>query len=108
MARNDPAPLRASLTSLNGELAGQRFVLTMDQYIGLQHCSDSEIAFPNIKLGVSRRHLRVHFIDGAFVMMDSDSMNGSFCNGERVQSRRVLAHGDVIAAGQAEFRFEIG
>ena len=108
MERNEPAPVPASITSLNGELAGQRFVLKMDQYIGLMHCSDSEIAFPNIKLGVSRRHLRIHFMDGAFVIEDHASQHGSFCNGERIKSRCVLAHGDVVAAGQAEFRFELG
>ena len=109
MERNEPAPVCASLTSLNGQLAGQRFVLKMDQYIGLLYCSDSEIAFSNTNLGVARRHLRIHFVDGVFVMTQNGAPpSGSFCNGQRIGPRHVLAHGDVIAAGRAEFRFEIG
>jgi pSer/pThr/pTyr-binding forkhead associated (FHA) protein len=106
MEQPPPAPVRASIVSLNGELSGQRFVLRMHQHIGLLYCSDSEIAFPNTKLGVSRRHLRIMFVDGRFVMEDCGSSHGSFCNGERIQSH-ALAHGDVIGAGQAEFRFEL-
>jgi hypothetical protein len=106
MGRNQPSPVAASVVVLNTELAGRRFALTMDQYVGLIHCSDSEIAFPSTKFGTSRRHLRITFAGDHFVMQDCQSSHGSFWNGERVESH-VLAHGDVIRAGQAELRFEL-
>lgn len=98
--------MAARLVSLNGEIAGQHFLLCMDQYVGLRHCSDSEIVFPSSKLRVSRRHLRITFDDGVFVMHDCGSMAGSFCNGVQVESH-PLAHGDVLRLGDAEFRFEL-
>ena len=104
--RNKPAPVAASVVVVNSELAGQRFALGMEQYIGLMHCSDSEIAFPTTKLGVSRRHIRITFADGHFVMEDCHSSHGSFWNDEPVTSH-VLAHGDRIRAGTCELRFEL-
>ena len=104
--RQQPAPIRASLLALNGDLAGKRYRLRMEQYVGVLHCSDSEIAYSNSKLLVSRHHLRIFFVDGRFVMEDCGSRHGSFWNRERVASH-VLAHGDLIGAGQAELLFEI-
>lgn len=104
--RHQAAPVAASLIALNGELAGQRFALRMEQYVGLRYCSDSEIAFSTTELGVSRRHLRIAFVDGGFVMEDCLSSHGSFWNDAQVASH-VLAHGDRVRAGRAEFRFEL-
>lgn len=106
--RNAPAPFAASIVALNGELEGQRFPLKTLQYVGLPHCSDSEICVATTALGTSRRHLSLECVDGRFVVADYDSSHGTFVNGERISRPRGLAHGDIIAAGQAEFRFELG
>ena len=105
--RLEPAPVSARLVGLNGALEGQHFELRMDQYIGLRHCSDSEIAFPSTALRVSRRHARISFEDGGFVVRDCSSMAGSYCNGVPIGSQpHPLTDGDVLRAGDAEFRFE--
>jgi len=58
--------------------------------------------------GVSRRHAVVHFEAGAYVIEDSQSANGTFVGGQRVE-RTVLRDGDLIQFGpQAVFRYSIG
>jgi len=105
--RNLPSPIAASIVALNGELAAQRFPLKTLQYVGLAHCSDSEICMTSTALGTSRRHLSLECVDGRFVVDDCGSSHGTFVNGERIAQPRTLANGDIIAAGQAEFRFEL-
>jgi pSer/pThr/pTyr-binding forkhead associated (FHA) protein len=54
----------------------------------------------------SGRHARVESnLDGAWVI-DLDSTNGTFVNGERVNGRRRLAPGDLLQIGDTELRFE--
>lgn len=53
---------------------------------------------------VSRRHAEIMVTPKGYVVVDS-STNGTFVNGERIQSQRVLARGDVIRVGDHEFRF---
>jgi two-component system cell cycle response regulator len=58
--------------------------------------------------GVSRRHAVVRFEAGAYVIEDSQSANGTFVGGQRVE-RTVLRDGDLIQFGpQAVFRYSIG
>jgi pSer/pThr/pTyr-binding forkhead associated (FHA) protein len=54
----------------------------------------------------SGRHARVESnVDGAWVI-DLDSTNGTFVNGERVNGRRRLNAGDLLQIGDTELRFE--
>lgn len=54
---------------------------------------------------VSRRHASVGLADGTPVVRDLGSRNGTFVNGERVETRR-LQIGDVIRVGSTEMRVE--
>jgi hypothetical protein len=54
---------------------------------------------------VSRRHAEVRRRDGAFVVIDLDSTNGTRVNGAGVRER-PLADGDEIKVGNATLRFE--
>ena len=56
--------------------------------------------------GLSRRHFLVRHAEGAFVVVDLKSRNGTAVNspGERVQ-QRVLRDGDLILAGSHVFVF---
>jgi diguanylate cyclase (GGDEF)-like protein len=57
--------------------------------------------------GVSRRHALIAFEDGAHVVRDTESANGTFVGGQRVEST-VLRDGDLIQFGpQAIFRYAI-
>ena len=54
---------------------------------------------------VSRRHAEIRRRDGAIVVVDLDSTNGTKVNGSGVRERQ-LADGDEIRVGSATLRFE--
>ena len=67
---------------------------------------DCDVAIPDC-LAMSRRHFQVQFFEGAYLIEDLDSRNGTFINeadSERI-SRRVLRDGDFILAGGLTFLF---
>lgn len=60
----------------------------------------SDLRFdPQGDLDVSARHAELRFADGAWSVHDEGSTNGTFVNGERVASARLLAAGDTIRFG---------
>ncbi|HEY3500782.1 MAG TPA: GGDEF domain-containing protein [Polyangiaceae bacterium] len=57
--------------------------------------------------GVSRRHALVVLEDGVYVIRDTESANGTFVGGQRVESA-ILRDGDLIQFGpQAVFRYAV-
>ncbi len=55
--------------------------------------------------GLSRRHAEFRLgTDGALVVHDLDSTNGTWVNRERIKGERVLAENDVLHFGNAEYR----
>jgi hypothetical protein len=54
---------------------------------------------------ISRRHAEIQRgLDGTFVLLDKDSLNGVFVNGEKV-GRRELKEGDILEIGDVFLRF---
>lgn len=49
---------------------------------------------------VSRRHARLTFQGGKYVIEDLGSTNGTFINGQRLAGPHVLKPGDVVAFGE--------
>jgi pSer/pThr/pTyr-binding forkhead associated (FHA) protein len=87
-------PLRLELN-----ITGQRLEVNRpDVVIGRHSDADVRLAYPE----VSRRHCRLAFQDGKWVLYDLDSLNGVFVNGERVQET-VLYEGDQISVGNLVF-----
>lgn len=56
---------------------------------------------------VSTLHARIEERAGALVLVDLDSTNGTFVNGERIEER-VLRDGDIVHVAEVELRFELG
>ena len=56
--------------------------------------ADIRVAYPD----VSRRHCRLAFQDGYWHIVDLNSLNGLFVNGERIHEA-VLLEGDLIRLG---------
>jgi len=54
----------------------------------------------------SRRHAEIEFKEGAYVLTDLGSINGTLVNDHRVTKQR-LAHGDRIVVGQDEIVISI-
>ena len=71
--------------------------------VGRQPASDVALTWDE---EVSRAHADVECIGDVWTLVDDGrSRNGSFVNGERVQGRRPLRHGDVLAIGRTRITF---
>ena len=53
--------------------------------------------------GVSRHHAELRYVAGAYRIVDLDSANGTFVNGQRVTAA-PLSEGDLVGVGSATFR----
>jgi hypothetical protein len=49
---------------------------------------------------ISRRHARLQFQGGKYVIEDAGSTNGTHVNGQRIASAYVLKPGDVVSFGE--------
>jgi Ca-activated chloride channel family protein len=96
------APVEAALVGTGGGVAGQIFELVMENVIGRGANNDIVVHSGNL----SRRHTRILFVGGQFVLEDLGSTNGTRVNGAMVHSAK-LSDGDRIELGDAQFRFVI-
>lgn len=55
---------------------------------------------------LSRKHLEISCVRGAWQLRDCGSANGTFVNGARVERERTLESGDRIRIGDTELLFE--
>src|SRR5688572_28286157 len=79
----------------SADRAERRVPLRAKTSIG--RAEDSDIYFPDQLL--SRRHAEIELrADGPYIV-DLESTNGTFLNGERLHRERKLRDGDVIAVG---------
>lgn len=78
------------------EERGHRFTLSSVLTIGRD--DDCDIAMPADTF-MSGRHARIEVRPGGAVVVDTNSTNGVFVNGKRVQGERTLRDGDRIQAG---------
>jgi pSer/pThr/pTyr-binding forkhead associated (FHA) protein len=105
------ARLTASLI-LNVEEAGNRFVLPASEIdnLVLGRRDPDTGTIPAVDLtdsgaadkGVSRQHAFIRRVDhGVLAVIDNDSSNGTFLNGQRLipNQPRILRDGDVIRLG---------
>jgi pSer/pThr/pTyr-binding forkhead associated (FHA) protein len=56
---------------------------------------------------VSATHAMIRVEDGAYVISDLGSRNGTYVNGERIAEPRRLQHGDVIGIGLSKLTFRL-
>ena len=67
-----------------------------------------EAAIPLRDRAMSRRHAVILYLPSiGFQLIDLNSMNGSFINGERLLQRRILKDGDRIRVGSINFTFYV-
>ena len=78
------------------EERGHRFTLADVLTIGRDE--DCDIAMPSDTF-MSGRHARIEVRPGGAAVVDTNSTNGVFVNGKRVQGERSLRDGDRIQAG---------
>ncbi len=67
-----------------------------------------DAAIPLKDRAMSRRHAVILYLQNVgFQLIDLNSMNGSFVNGERLQQRHMLKDGDRIRVGSINFTFYV-
>lgn len=71
--------------------------------IGRDPQNDTAIDHPS----VSRFHAQISRQDGSFVIADLNSSNGTFVNGKRISSKRVLQPDDTIRIGPCRLVFNV-
>ncbi len=81
----------------SGPTPGATFSLEGDQLV-IGRDSSSAIAINDAE--VSRKHARLNFQGGKYVIEDLGSTNGTFVNGQRLVSPVVLKSGDVVSLGE--------
>ncbi|MFP3855215.1 MAG: FHA domain-containing protein [Anaerolineales bacterium] len=85
------------LIERTGPNPGETFELEKDVLtLGRDVTNDIVLADPE----VSRQHARIKRTPGGYVLEDLGSTNGSFVNGERLVSPRVLNSGDLVGLGE--------
>jgi hypothetical protein len=91
------------LSVVAGPLKGEEYVIEDRVQIGRA----GDLAVQLIGSAVSRHHAEVRVTsDSTAVLSDLGSRNGTFINGERVESR-LLKSGDTFEIASSSFRFEI-
>ena len=90
-------PGQYQLTMRSGPNPGTVYALDSDQ-IGIGRDSSNEISVNDAE--ISRRHARLTFQGGKYVLEDMGSTNGTFVNGQRLTGPRVLKSGEVISFGE--------
>lgn len=80
-----------------GPTPGAAYILEGDQ-LNIGRDSNNEIVINDAE--VSRRHARLTFQGGKYVLEDLGSTNGTFVNGQRLAGPRVLKAGEVVSFGE--------
>ena len=80
-----------------GPTPGATFTLEGDQ-INIGRESSNEVTINDAE--ISRRHARLTFQGGKYVLEDLGSTNGTFVNGQRLAGPRVLKAGEVVSFGE--------
>jgi pSer/pThr/pTyr-binding forkhead associated (FHA) protein len=81
----------------SGPTPGVTFPLEGDQLI-IGRDSSNSVAINDAE--ISRKHSRLSFQGGKYVLEDLGSTNGTFVNGQRLSGPVVLKPGDVVAFGE--------
>ncbi len=72
-------------------------VVTEKKRISIGRTNDNDIVLEN--RGVSRKHAMIEFNNNAAVIMDNESLNGTFVNNRKI-SEEVLRNEDIITIGK--------
>ncbi len=83
--------------------SGQRIPLG-DRPVTIGRLADCTV--PLSDQNVSRRHAQINPGQGAYVVADLGSTNGTMVNGTRINGEHRLADGDILSFGSTYVRFE--
>ncbi len=94
--------MKAKIEVTDGPAAGEvREITDQDSFsIGRRASNEMKI----LDKGISRTHCRIDYDGDFFWLVDCNSRNGTFLNGERV-TNSMLYDGDVVTIGHTQFVF---
>lgn len=99
MKQNSP-----SLVQVDGNILIKSLALDPKVYV-IGRSNEADLVLDG--KAVSRKHASVRFEDNSYVLEDLKSTNGTFVNGEKIESRK-LNHGDEITIGDFTVIFNDG
>lgn len=94
---------RPVLSVTKGPAAGEIVELSQETATSLGRSRANDFVVQDV--AVSGQHCRIRPEDGAFVLHDLNSTNGTFVNDRQV-TRHVLAEGDVVRLGDTQLVFK--
>lgn len=100
----DPDDQLGTILVTKGANAGSKFALT-DAVTTIGRHPESGVFLDDVT--VSRRHAEIRHVDGTFQLVDSGSLNGTYCNGSRIE-HVDLDEDDVIQVGRYKLVFVWG
>lgn len=77
-------------------------VVTEKKRVSIGRTKENDIVLEN--RGVSRKHAQIEFNDDAAIVIDNESLNGTFVNNRRV-AEEMLRDNDVITIGKYSLEF---
>jgi pSer/pThr/pTyr-binding forkhead associated (FHA) protein len=80
-------------------------IVTEKEYLSIGRTSDNDIVLDN--RGVSRKHARIDFTGYEAVLIDNESLNGTFVNSKKVTEEK-LRDKDVITIGKFDLEYHSG
>jgi hypothetical protein len=96
----------ASLRSLSDD-GSDRVVELRDRKLQIGRGRDNDIVLPDSQKGVSRTHAELRYENGRYVIVDLQSQNGTWLNGQRVERAEVPPDAE-ITVGEYRLRFQQG
>ena len=93
--------MQPRLLAISGPLTGTIRPLD-DRQLSIGREDSNELCLADAL--VSRKHCKLHRVDGRYELVDLDSRNGTFVNGIPVRAR-IIDHGDTIRVGRSELVF---
>ena len=97
-----PPPLATFLVRV-GALAGKRLTVKTP-IVNLGRADYNDVVIPDPS--VSTSHAKLQRREGVWVLVDLDSTNGTFVDGERVKGEAPLAPGAMVRLGDVQLVFE--
>ena len=103
LAPHDPdSTMFAIVISEKG--GGERRELFDKHEINVGRVQGNDLMLP--KGNVSKRHARLLFRDGRFIVTDLKSTNGTYVNGRKIAQATIVREGDKIYVGDFVLRVE--
>ncbi len=87
---------------IHGPYQGHKFVFSMDTTIVLGRDQGTNICLENDEF-VSRKHCAIYTEDKHFVIKDTNSKNGTFINGKKI-NQSILEEEDILIVGNTHIK----